>query len=337
MTKHGRIISGANTGLLDSIQLERLEQAFRTWAQTPERADLRLSRKRILLIFLLVRYTGAKLHEVLALDTAKAPAAENPLVVFEKRQVQIPPHAAEAVRELLRELDKSAVRGVAVDPAFVRRKFYEQAVACGFSKKQGSPEMIRQARAVELMQGNLPVPAVQRVLGHSSHHLTTARIAFSEDEIRQVTRLHMDQESGRKTSARNSFFGKVQAVIEGEVQTLVHLATLDGGTLSAIVTNTSAERLCIKPGRLLSAEIKAPWLVLERLDASGRNSLENQRDGIIEEIKTGTVNTECTVRIADGARLCAVVSSPGFAELRLKKGDPARVLFSCNAVVLHTE
>jgi molybdate transport system regulatory protein len=316
--------------------MERLEQSFREWAEAPKRADLRLSRKRILLIFLLARYTGAKLHEVLALNPAHALDSENFLIAFANREVQIPPHAAEAMRKLLREL-AAVLRRVTIDPAFVRRKFYERAAACGFSKKQGSPEMIRKARAVELMQGNLPVPAVQRVLGHSSPHLTTARIAFSEDEIRRVTRRHMEQESGRKTSARNSFFGKVHSLITGEVQTLVQLVTLDGGTLSAIVTNTSAEHLGLKPGRLLSAEIKAPWLVLERHDAKGRNSLENRRDGIIARIKKGTVNTECAVRMADGAELCAVVSSPVFAGLGLKEGDPARVLFSCYAVILHTE
>ena len=334
MTSHGRIISVADC--LDSIQMEQLEHSFRAWAEEPKRADLRLSRKRILLIFLLVRYTGAKLHEVLALNPASALDSENLLITFENREVQIPPHAAQSMRKLLRE-PVAALRRVAIDPAFVRRKFYERAAACGFSKKQGSPEMIRKARAVELMQGDLPVPAVQRMLGHSSPNLTTARIAFSEDDIRRVTRRHMERESGRKTSARNSFFGKVHALIKGEVQTLVQLATLDGGTLSAIVTNTSVEHLGIKPGRLLSAEIKAPWLVLERRDATGRNTLENRWDGTIVRIQRGTINTECAVRIADGAELCAVVSSPVFAALRLQEGDPVRVLFSCYAVILHTE
>ncbi|MDR0238866.1 MAG: TOBE domain-containing protein [Deltaproteobacteria bacterium] len=337
MAHHGRLISVADAGCLDSIQLEQLEHAFRDWADEAKRADLRLSRKRVLLIFLLVRYTGAKLHEVLALNPAHALDSKNLLIVFEKREVPLARHVALAMQTLLRELAGAALRRVRVDPAFVRRKFYERATACGFSKKQGSPEMIRKARAVELMQDNLPVPAVQRMLGHSSPHLTTAGIAFSEDDMRRVTRWHMERESGRKTSARNRFFGKVQSLIKGEVQSLVQLATLDGGALSAIVTNTSAEHLGLKPGRLLSAEVKAPWLVLERHNAKGCSSLENRRDGIIVRIKAGAVNTECAVRITDGVQLCAVVSSPAFAALRLKEGDPARVLFSSYAVILHTE
>jgi molybdate transport system regulatory protein len=335
MSNHGRIISVADAGCLDPIQLEQLEHAFRAWAEEPQRADLRLSRKRILLIFLLVRYTGAKLHEVLSLDPAHALDGENLLIAFAKREVQISPHAARAMRELLREI--AGLRRVRVDPAFVRRKFYERAAACGFSKKQGSPEMIRKARAVELMQGNLPVPAVQRMLGHSSPNLTTARIAFSEDDIRRVTRWHMERESGKKSSARNTFFGKVHSLRTGEIQTLVQITTLDGGLLTTMVTNASAERLGIKPGRLLSAEVKAPWLVLERRDAKGRNNLENHWEGSITRIQTGAINTECVVSIAGGAELCAVVSSPGFAALQLKEGDPVRVLFSCYAVILHAD
>src|SRR4030065_2394677 len=68
-TSHARIVSMPDEGqCLDTVQMNRLEQSFRSWAKGPLRADVRLSRRRILLIFLLIRYTGAKLREVLALN-----------------------------------------------------------------------------------------------------------------------------------------------------------------------------------------------------------------------------------------------------------------------------
>ncbi len=318
---------------LDGMQLERLEQSFRRWAGEAAREDLRRSRRRILLIFLLVRYTGAKLSEVLALDAGRDVDARGRVVRVSGREVQISDYAAQSVSALLRE----GGADVSVDPAFVRRKFYERAAECGFSPKQGSPEMIRKARAVELMKDDLPVPAVQRMLGRATPNPATAGMAFSEEDLRRVTRRHMERESGRKTSARNSFYGQVRSLEEDSVQTLVRIAASDGEDLVAVVTNTSAERLALRPGRLLTAEIKAPWLVLERCDAEGRNSLENRREGTISRIAKGRVNTECAVRTTGGAELCAVVSSSGFAELGLKKGDPVRVLFSGNAVVLHVD
>ena len=56
---------------LDPTELAKLESEFRTWADNASRADVRASRKRILLIFLLIRYTGARLNEVLAIDPVR--------------------------------------------------------------------------------------------------------------------------------------------------------------------------------------------------------------------------------------------------------------------------
>ena len=64
------------TRYLDPTQLVTLEQEFRSWAAAPSRADLRASRKRILIVFLLIRYTGARLSEVLGLDLRKHIDAE---------------------------------------------------------------------------------------------------------------------------------------------------------------------------------------------------------------------------------------------------------------------
>jgi molybdate transport system regulatory protein len=66
-------------------------------------------------------------------------------------------------------------------------KFYERAAACGFPKELGGPDAIRKSRAVELMQNNLPLPVVQRILGHSTPNLTASFVSFSDDDIRQVT------------------------------------------------------------------------------------------------------------------------------------------------------
>jgi molybdate transport system regulatory protein len=53
------------TKVLDPVQLAELERTFRDWATASPRRDVRMSRQRILLIFLLIRHTGAKLNEIL--------------------------------------------------------------------------------------------------------------------------------------------------------------------------------------------------------------------------------------------------------------------------------
>ena len=84
---HSRIIATTDESrCLDTVQLTRLEQSFRQWAEGALRSDVRLSRQRILLIFLLIRYTGAKLNEVLALDPFQDIDHQRQWVVFGKAE-----------------------------------------------------------------------------------------------------------------------------------------------------------------------------------------------------------------------------------------------------------
>ena len=335
------------TGLLDSEQLDILTASFRAWASETGTRARAMSRTRILVIFLLIRYTGAKLNEVQGLRVLNDMDFAGHSVRFGQedcgetsfREVHLSAGLSAELAELLTLLDGAggAERPFSIDPAFVRRKFYERAQICGFDKRQGGPEMLRKARAVELIQNNVPLPAVQRLLGHSTPNLTTAFISFSPEDLTEVIRLFMERESGRRTSARNSFFGKVRGFARGDVQTLVELDTLDGEKIWTMVTNTSAERLSLREGRLITAEVKAPWLLLERADRPGGNSAENVRQGIIARLTKGAVNTECTVRIADGTELCAILSTQGFDSLGLSLGDEARVLFSSYAVILQAD
>lgn len=356
---HSRILAIGDQGeQLDSEQLDSLEESFRDWANKGGTARS-LSRARILMIFLLIRYTGAKLNEVLGLRADKDVLLEKGIIVFragegdadDSREVHISEKLAEELAELMarvRELGKKRHPGVngdmheenmifAIDPAFVRRKFYERAQECGFSSKQGGPEMIRKARSLELMRNNMPLPVVQRLLGHSTPNLTASHVSFSEEDMRHVTRWFMERESRRKTSARNNFFGKVANVWQGDVQSLVELATTDGGSIFTIVTNSSAVKLGLKKGTLASAEIKAPWLTLESVGRGGQSSADNVREGVISRVSEGAINVECEVEIGDGLSLCAIVSTQGFRNLGLWSGDRVRVLFNCYAVILHAD
>lgn len=346
---HGRIVSVPDEDpCLDTAQLNLLEQSFREWADSSPRADTRHSRRRILIIFLLIRYTGAKLNEVLALNPFTDIDPVRHAVFFREtgigvesnpREVQISETLSNEIRDMLADpsLREASVDLLDVDQGFVRRKFYERAQDCGFSKRLGGPEMIRKARAVELMQGNMPLPAVQIMLGHSTPNLTSSYVSFSEDEIRQVARLFMEKESKRKTSARNAFFGKIQNIQRGDIQTRVKLTTIDGHSITTVITNDSLERLGLKQGGLITAEVKAPWVILQGGDTEPACSAENRFKGVLTKITRGKTSTECVVRISDATELCAVVSSAGSRHLELKEGNSVWVLFNCFSVVLHVD
>ncbi|XPS87934.1 MOP modulated TOBE domain protein [Desulfosarcina variabilis str. Montpellier] len=345
---HAQIFSPSDQGkYLDTVQLHQLEQSFRSWVDATTRTNVRRSRRRILAIFLLIRYTGAKLSEVLNLDPFQDIDLDDRSVRFGRmheshrrplRTVQLSETFCREMQPLIADTSEAAPKGIFnVDPGFVRRKFYERAEACGIAKPLGAPEVLRRSRAVELMQSNMPLPAVQMLLGHSTPNLTSAYVSFSEDDIHNVTRYYMEKESTRKTSARNCFFGKIQTIRKGDLQTQVDLVTIDGHRITTVITNESRRRLGLKKGDLITAEIKAPWVIVQKGPRASQSSADNVLDGVVESINRGVINTEVIVRISGGTQVCSLVTSESERRLGLAEGDRAWVMFSSFAVVLLAE
>lgn len=348
-SSHGRIFSEPVQGkYLDPLRLHLLEQSFRDWTAAAVRPDIRRSRHRILLVFLLIRYTGAKLNEVLGLDPVGDIDLENKIVQFGSmrkgsgrclRTVQLSGSLCREIRTLMAGLatpDQSRDM-FRVDPGYVRRKFYERAEACGIPKQLGAPENLRRSRAVELMQSNMPLPAVQRLMGHATPGLASTYVSFSEEDIQQVTRLFMEKESARKTSARNTFFGRIHDIRRGDVLCRVEMVTLGGHRLTTIITSDSLQRLGLKEGKLITAEVKAPWVMLQKNGNEDHCSADNMFSGTVEKITRGELTTECIVRLVDGTEVCSVVTSESCRRLALAEGDDVQVVFTSYSVVLLAE
>ncbi len=336
------------TGCLDPTQLARLEQAFRSWSEASPRREVRASRKRILLIFLLIRYTGARLHEVLALDLRTDLDAFRRVVSFGNARANEhwPVREVEISSELRAEIqamwDDSGFRetvgsSLKVDAGHVRRKCYELALKCGFAQELGSPSAIRRARAVELMQNNVPLPVVQRILGHSTPNLTANFVEFSQEDIRHVARHFIEKESARRTSARSTFFGKIGGIQKGDIQSRVELVTVGGDVVTTVITNHSLGRLGLKTGSLVTAEVKAPWVMLQRALSEPVCSAENVFQGTVTKILRGKLTTEFIVGIHDGTELCALVTEQSRRRLQIKENETVWVMFNSFAVVLHVD
>ncbi|MBU0971709.1 MAG: TOBE domain-containing protein [Proteobacteria bacterium] len=343
---HGGILSTPDPDkCLDAVQLHTLEQSFRQWTKSSPRSDIRKSRRRILLIFLLIRYTGAKLSEVLGLYPLDDIDFDRQFVRYGRmadrlvRKVQLSATLCLEIREITADpsFKDPLEKNLNIDPGFVRRKFYERAEACKIPKQLGAPEILRKSRAVELIQNNVPLPAVQMILGHSTPNLTSSYVSFSEDDIQQVSRIFMDKESARKTSARNSFFGKIQTLRQGDIQTRVRLLTMGGFLITTIITNDSVLRLGLKTGKLITAEVKAPWVMLQKCKNDFNCSADNIFKGIVQRIIRGKITTEYIVQLSDGTRICSLVTTESCQNLALQEGDGAWIFFNGFSVVLLSE
>ncbi len=343
------IVSAANeTNCLDTLQLSQLEQSFREWVKKTKRSDISLSRKRILMIFLLIRYTGARLNEVLALNPFQDIDRHRQVVCFGKtgaekgrkiREVQM----SEALfNELMAAIGDPLLyeppgQWFQVYPGHVRRKFYERAADCGFLPAHGAPDVIRRSRGAELIQNNMPLQVVQRMLGHSTPNLAASYVEFSDEDIQQASRYFIEKESLRKTSARNIFFGKISAIQTGDVQSKIDMLTLAGASVTTVITNDSVIRLGLRIGSLVTAEVKAPWVVLKKGGDEPNCTAENRFQGTIARITEGKVMTEYAVRLEDGTEMCSVITRESGERLDLRKGEPIWVLFNCFSVVLHRD
>ncbi|MCK9295462.1 MAG: TOBE domain-containing protein [Desulfobulbaceae bacterium] len=330
---------------LDTAQLAELENAFRQWVDESARSDVRASRRRILLIFLLIRYSGGRLNEILTLREQSDIDWENEFIRLGRtengesgggREVQIPAQVCQELKAFMGDAAPGSPGTLfQVDPGHVRRKFYERARSCGLPSDLVNPNAIRRSRAIELLRSNVPLPMVQKLLGHSTANLTAAYVDFSDQDMRPVIQHFLDKESRRKTSARNTFFGKITRIKQGDIQASVELVTLGGDTLQTIITNDSLERLGLKPDSFVTAEVKAPWVIIARDNVQPVCSAENRFQGMVSRISRGRITTEFVVRIADGTELCTIVTRESDRLLGIRENDTVWVFFNAYAVILN--
>ena len=346
---HGRLLPIVDSERsLDSQQLHDLEQTFRRWVASSRRSDHRHSRERILLIFLIIRYTGARLNEVLSLDPVRDFDLDHQTIRFGKRhggsdfagrEVQVPESIGVDIRAMTIDVEAKWPAGSVfrIDPAHIRRKFYEQATAIGIPPSLGTPEIIRRSRAVELMRNNMPLPVIQKILGHSTPNLAASYVEFSDREINQVAKYFADRENRRKTSARNTFFGKIGTTRQGDIQSIVEMVSVSGNVVTSIITSDSLNRIGLQPGMLVTAEVKAPLIQLTKADDAPRCSADNLFQGKVTLVTANKTTAEVVVCLSDGTKLCAIITQKSRKEMDIKKDDMLWVFFNAFAVVLHVE
>jgi molybdate transport system regulatory protein len=338
---------GPDSRCLNAAQIVQLEQAFRSWMDASRRKTDMASRRRLWLIFLLLRSTGARLGEVLGLDPTRDLVLdqERPVARFggaAGREVPLPADVAKALREALNdpELAEGAPGLFDMDQGHVRRKFYERASDAGLPRDLASPSVLRRSLARQLMRQDVPLPVVQRLLGQSSADLTAAFSDYSKAEAGDIVEEYLKREERRKSSARNRFFGAVSAVIEGPVVASVELTSLGGFKVVSVITQESVARLGIKPGVLATADIKAPWVQLTAGEDEPASSSANRYPALVRRILTGEgqgdhVAAEISAELSDGTMLAAVITLKSVQRLGLKVGSPVWASFGAFSVILN--
>jgi molybdate transport system regulatory protein len=331
---------------LESEQLEALTESFRDWYREAVRPDIQRARGRVWVVYLALRYTGARLGKVLAIDERTDVDIDRAVIKFWSdearlgeplREVKMPEAAMAEIAAYLDEAQEISGTVFQLDQGYVRRKFSERAKAIGLPKDLCNPRVLRHSRAIELLRSGAPLQVVQNLLGHSTINLTAHYCDFSEEDLKRLLQYYIQKEMRMKTSARNSFTGKVAAIRTGQVLSEVEVITPVGHHLVSVITNESLQNLGLALGSIATAIIKAPWIIIEKDADSTRTSARNRFRGKITKINAGQIVAEVIASLDDGTNLVTLITVPSLANLDLKVGDTAWFLCKAFSVILNVD
>lgn len=330
---------------LGPAELELLTAGFRDWVAAARPAH-RQSRLRMWLVYLLLRHTGARLGEVLAVNELRDFGSGAQTIVFRgedshaecrhEREVRLPLGVAQEIAALLADPAVAGMRGqvLALDQGFVRRRFQERGRACGLPPDMSNPRTLRHSRAVELLRGGMPLPIVQDILGHCSVNLTANYLSFSDEDKKRIIQLHIKREEAMKTSARNTFAGIISAVAASDVLAEVELVTESGLRVVSVITKGSLDKLGFAVGASAVALVKAPHVLVARQGDTLAVSARNAYLGTVVSVKGDGLAAEVVVALPTGEEVCAVITGQSRKTLQLAEGDPALAFFKAFSVIL---
>ncbi|MDD5674029.1 MAG: TOBE domain-containing protein [Chitinivibrionales bacterium] len=137
-----------------------------------------------------------------------------------------------------------------------------------------------------------------------------------------------------KISARNQFYGTVEKITEGVVNTEVTLRIGSTLTLAAMLTYESVKILGLKKGTPALAVFKASAPIIVAADRPLRTSAINCFAATVVEIHPGKVNAELRLQIEKNRILTVMVTMQSLHDLAVKKGKRFFVLVPPSQILL---
>lgn len=178
---------------LSDDQLNALTQSFMDFFENGV-GMLRKKRGRYWIVYLFLRFTGARLNEVLSIDDNTDIDFRNyevKLITLKQRSktFRIVPVPSQAISELATYLaqfpDAKGKVFKLIDRNF-RVIFSKLGKKAGIPKDLAHPHILRHTRALELLRAGVPVTAVQALLGHASLTTTAIYLRLSGQEIKWI-------------------------------------------------------------------------------------------------------------------------------------------------------
>ncbi len=197
---HSIAIRGNAIEYLTEPQINALTKAFQAYYDSNEKKAQKINRGRYWLTFLVLRYTGARIGEVLSIDDRTDidfRNAEIKLITLKQKHKKTRRRPPTRIVPVPSILTNEIANYIATYPAMrgkifhlaqgnFRRKFYELAEIAGIDRELAHPHILRHSRAIELLRAGVPVTIVQNILGHAYLTTTALYLQISGQDAKNI-------------------------------------------------------------------------------------------------------------------------------------------------------
>ena len=181
---------------LDADQMGRLAAAFDAWFADSPSDFIRRVRGRYRIAFLFLRFTGARIGEILNIDDMEDIDFHHSELTIspqgdrnERQGGRVVPLPTAVTLQLLGYLGEYPyMRGkvFALDQGNFRREFYRRAEEALIPRELSHPHILRHTRAVELLRAGVPLPVVRDILGHTLSSTTAVYVRRTEITVTRL-------------------------------------------------------------------------------------------------------------------------------------------------------
>ncbi len=187
-----------NIKYLTENQLNDLIVTFQAWYDDKNISNTkRRIRGRYWLVFLTLRFTGARISEVINIkhDDIDFRNAEIRLITLKRhnpkkrgqyRIVPVPSNLTSEIANYIVEFPHMRDKVFKVDRSNFNKVFKERCLEAGIPRELAHPHILRHTRAIELLRAGVPVTIVQDLLGHSALTTTAIYLKISGQEAKGI-------------------------------------------------------------------------------------------------------------------------------------------------------
>ena len=183
---------------LSEVQLNGLISAFQSWFDQKAISDTkRRIRGRYWLVFLTLRFTGARISEVINVkhEDIDFRNAEIRLITLKRhnpkkkgayRIIPVPGSVTAEIASYIAQYPYMKDKIFSINRSNFYKVFQERSEEAGIPETLAHPHILRHTRAIELLRAGVPVTIVQDLLGHSALTTTAIYLKMSGQEAKNI-------------------------------------------------------------------------------------------------------------------------------------------------------